>query len=72
MAKTLELIFLTAEGKESRINIEDPREPADVNAVKRAMDSVVAANIFMTNSGDLAGKKSARIIDRSVQEFELT
>ncbi|PLT28585.1 DUF2922 domain-containing protein [Peribacillus deserti] len=71
MAKTLELVFITADGKNSKISVEDPKEPVDVAAVKQAMDSILAANIFMTSSGDLTAKKNARIIDRTVQEYEL-
>ncbi|MBM7693087.1 hypothetical protein JOC77_002526 [Peribacillus deserti] len=72
MAKTLELVFITADGKNSKISVEDPQEPVDVNAVKQAMDSILAANIFMTSSGDLTAKKNARVIDRTVEEYEMS
>ncbi|WP_026692274.1 DUF2922 domain-containing protein [Peribacillus kribbensis] len=70
MSKTLELIFTTSEGKNASISIADPKEPVDINEVKQAMDAITSANIFMTGSGDLAARKGARLIDRSVEEYE--
>ncbi|RFU61518.1 DUF2922 domain-containing protein [Bacillus sp. V59.32b] len=71
MAKTLELIFVTQEGKTASISIEEPQEPVDVNAVKAAMDAIVAANVFSSPSGDFVGKKGARIVERNVSEYEV-
>lgn len=71
MAKSLELIFVTQEGKTSSITVEEPQEPVDVNAVKAAMDAILAANVFSSPSGDFVGKKGARVIERNVSEYEV-
>lgn len=71
MAKTLELLFVTQEGKTASISIEDPKEPVDVNAVKQAMDSIIAANVFTSQSGDFVSKKGARVVERNVNEYEV-
>jgi hypothetical protein len=71
MAKTLELIFVTQGGKMASITIEEPKEPVDVNAVKQAMDVILAANVFSSPSGDFISRKGARVVDRNVNEYEV-
>jgi hypothetical protein len=71
MAKSLELQFVTETGKQARISIVNPKEPVDEAAVKQAMDVIVASGIFNTAGGNLAQSKGARIIDRSVTDYEL-
>ncbi|RFU63516.1 DUF2922 domain-containing protein [Peribacillus glennii] len=71
MAKTLELLFVTEEGKTSSISIEDPIEPVDINAVKQAMDTIIAANVFTSASGDFVGKKGVRVVERNVNEYDV-
>ncbi|PLT34422.1 DUF2922 domain-containing protein [Bacillus sp. V5-8f] len=71
MAKTLELIFVTEEGKTASISIEDPIEPININVVKQSMDTILAANVFTSPSGDFVGKKGARVVERNVNEYEL-
>ncbi|MDQ0217328.1 DUF2922 domain-containing protein [Peribacillus cavernae] len=71
MAKTLEMIFVTQEGKTASITIEEPKEPVDINAVKQAMDVILAANVFTSPSGDFVGKKGARVVERNVNEYEV-
>ena len=39
--KTLELIFLTSEGKTVRLSLDAPKEPIDSEEVKDAMQSIV-------------------------------
>ncbi|MDQ7862841.1 DUF2922 domain-containing protein [Peribacillus frigoritolerans] len=38
MAKVLELIFVTEEGKSATISLDNPKEPVEVNTVKLAME----------------------------------
>ncbi|RFU70978.1 DUF2922 domain-containing protein [Peribacillus saganii] len=71
MAKTLELIFVTEEGKTSAISIEDPKEPVNIADVKMAMEQVVAAQAFTTQTGGLASVKGARVIERNVTDYEV-
>ncbi len=71
LAKTLELQFINSAGKTVKISIDSPIEPVDQATLNAAMDSILAANIFVSNEGDFATKKGARIIDRNVTAITL-
>lgn len=72
MAKTLELIFGTNMGRQATITVNNPKEPVDEAAVKEAMEQIVAVNVFQTASGEFTEMKGARLVDRTVTEFELS
>ncbi|MFS0674946.1 DUF2922 domain-containing protein [Ornithinibacillus sp. 179-J 7C1 HS] len=69
--KTLELKFENEDGKTVTYSLEKPIEPVDPAAVSAAMDEILAQNAFTTSGGDLVAKKSARIVERNVQDIEL-
>ncbi|QTN00803.1 DUF2922 family protein [Sediminibacillus dalangtanensis] len=69
--KKLELKFLNEEDKTVTISLDQPVEPADPAAVNAAMDEIIAQNAFFSSGGDLVSKKSARIVERNVEEIEL-
>ncbi|WP_141432381.1 DUF2922 domain-containing protein [Bacillus sp. 03113] len=71
MAKSLDLQFITENGKTTTISIENPIEPVNTAVVKQAMDQMIAANIFATNNGNLTAVKGAKLIDRTVTDYEL-
>lgn len=71
MAKTLELQFGTEFGKTARVSINNPKEPIDEGAVKKAMDEMIASNVFYTSSGNLVVAKGARVIERNVTDYEM-
>lgn len=71
MSKKLELQFINFEGKTATISIDDPIEPVDPAGVSAAMDTIIAANIFVSTGGDLVAKKGARVVERNVAEVEL-
>ncbi|MCP1493458.1 hypothetical protein J2Y73_003489 [Peribacillus frigoritolerans] len=71
MAKVLELIFVTEEGKSATISVDNPKEPVEVNTVKFAMEKIIAGNVFVTSSGDFVDLKAARLVERNVEEVEL-
>lgn len=71
MAKTLELIFETTNGKNSKITLESPIEPIEQEAVSNVMEAVIHANIFYGNNGELASAKGIRLVERNVTEYEL-
>ena len=58
-------------GKKS-VNVDSPIDPVDQQLLSAAMDQILAANIFMTNGGELVAKKGARIVERNVTEIELS
>jgi hypothetical protein len=71
MAKTLELHFTTQLGKTARISIDEPVDPVDPSNVKQVMDTLIATNVFQSNSGSLAAVKGARVIERNVTDYEV-
>ncbi len=66
--KTLELYFQTAEGKSAKISVPDPKEPVDALAVQQAMDLIVAKNIFLFATGEIAAKANARVVERTITD----
>lgn len=71
MAKTLELQFLTENGKTARLTLDNPKEPIDQAVVKQSMDQIIASGVFSTPNGNLASKQGARVIDRTVTDYTL-
>ncbi len=71
MAKSLELTFFTDLGKQSRITVDNPKEPVDPAAVKLAMEEMIAANIIMNTNGEFVAIKNARVVERNVTEYEI-
>ena len=71
MAKVLEMIFVTEEGKTASISIDNPKEPVDGILVKQAMDQIIAGNIFVASSGDFVSIKGARLVERNAWDVEV-
>jgi len=71
MAKTLELTFNTANGKQSKLTLSEPVESLDLEVMKTAMNMIVEADVFTTVNGDFVSPKGARVIERNVTEYEL-
>ncbi|MCK1992139.1 DUF2922 domain-containing protein [Peribacillus muralis] len=71
MAKVLEMIFETVEGKSATIAVENPKHPVHVNTIKLAMEQMIAGNVFVSASGGFVGVKGARLVERNVEELEL-
>lgn len=70
--RTLELLFVTEEGKTVRLSVDNPKEPVDPLQVKTAMESIIAANAFIDNDGNAyESYKGARLIERNVTVLEI-
>ncbi|MFD1172381.1 DUF2922 domain-containing protein [Oceanobacillus sp. M65] len=69
--KKLELKFTNFDGKTVTYSLDQPVEPIDTEAVNAAMDEIIAQNAFTSSGGDIVAKKSARVVDRSVEEIDL-
>jgi hypothetical protein len=67
--KKLDLQFLNEMGRTVTISLEQPVEPADEALINEAMDTILAQNVITSSGGLLVSKKSARIVDRTVQEI---
>ncbi|MDR7239580.1 DUF2922 domain-containing protein [Neobacillus drentensis] len=71
MAQTLELQFGTELGKTARISVDNPKDPIDEEVVKLSMAQIIASDIFTSGSGKFISAKGARVVDRSVTDYEL-
>ncbi|WP_421381768.1 DUF2922 domain-containing protein [Bacillus salacetis] len=71
MAKTLELQFLTQFGETARLSVDEPIEPVDPVQVKQVMDTIIATNVFQSNTGTLVSAEGARVVERNVTEYEV-
>jgi Protein of unknown function (DUF2922) len=69
--KKLELKFENEDGKVVTYSVDNPIEPVDPATVGSAMDEILTQNAFTTSGGNLVAKKSARVVERIVQDIEL-
>ncbi len=66
----LEMDFLDALEKLSRITLDDPREDLIPSEIEGAMQNIIANNIFETKNGDLVGISGARLVTTNINEME--
>lgn len=71
MGKQLELLFENEAERQVTVSIDAPIEPVDANAVKNAMEQVIATNALTSSGGDVVGIRGARIVERHVEIIEL-
>jgi hypothetical protein len=69
MAKKLVMVFATAQGHTSSMTLDEPKEDITEAEVRTVMESIIAKNIFNTNSGDLASVKSAEIVTTTTEQL---
>ena len=69
MAKKLVMIFKTAKGTASTMTVDQPKDGLTETEIRTVMDTIIAKNVFSTNSGDLVEVKSAEIITTTSEEF---
>ncbi len=69
--KKLELFFENEEGKTVKHTLDKPVYPVDVEAVEAAMDEIISQNAFTSTGGDLVVKKSARVVETTIEDIEL-
>lgn len=69
--KNLELFFENFDGKTVKHTLEKPVEPVDVEEIEAVMDEIIEQNVFTSSGGELIKKKSARIVETTVEELEL-
>lgn len=71
MAKTLELVFETATGKEVTLSVEDPREDLTTSELQTGMQTIIAQNVFEVEGSAFAVAKGARVVERNVVELTI-
>ncbi len=63
--------FTNQDGKIVTYSLDKPIEPVNVASIHAAMDEIIAQNAFTSTGGDLIAKKSARLVERIVEDIEL-
>lgn len=71
MAKTLQLNFTTAAGKNVMLTVDEPRAGLTASAVETAMQEIIASGVFEVDGTPLETSKNARIVERNVTELVL-
>ncbi len=66
----LEMDFLDALEKVSRISLDDPRADLIPSEIQAVMQTIIAQNIFETANGDLVAISGARVVTTNINEME--
>ncbi len=69
MAKVLEMLFDTAQGKKFTISVDEPRADLTAAEVEIGMQSVLESNVFYADGANLVSANQARIVERNVTEL---
>ena len=69
MAKTLQLNFTTAEGKQTSLTVDEPKAGLTPAEVEAAMQEIINSQVFEVDGSFLANVKGARIIERTVEDL---
>jgi len=69
--KTLELFFENEEGRTVKYTLDKPLEDIDPSLVNEVMDEIIEQNVFHSSGGNIVAKKSARIVEQTIEEIEL-
>jgi len=72
MTQVLELKFDTSNGKSITLTVNEPKENLTAAEVENVMQTIIDSNIFHSNGGSLIAINQARIVERTVSEFEFT
>ncbi|WP_099716752.1 DUF2922 domain-containing protein [Clostridium sp. LS] len=71
MEYTLAMTFLTAAGLKTTLSVSGVKSTLTKDEVNTLMETIIAKNIFKTNSGDLVKKSGAQLTQRQVTKFEV-
>lgn len=71
MEYTLSLTFLTEGGEKTSLSVPSIKADLTKEQVNSLMDTIIAKNIFKTNSGGLAKKSGAQVTQRQVTKFDI-
>ena len=71
MEYTLAMTFLTAAGEKSTLSVSGVKSTLTKDEVNALMDTIIAKNIFKTNSGDLVKRSGAQLTQRQVTKYEV-
>ncbi|MFT8344064.1 MAG: DUF2922 domain-containing protein, partial [Clostridium beijerinckii] len=66
MEYSLSMTFLTVAGEKSTLSVSGVKPTLTKDEVNVLMDTVIAKNVFKTDSGDLVKKSGAQVTQRQV------
>ena len=69
MEYVLSMTFLTESGLKSTLIVSGVKSTTTKEVANTLMDTIVAKNIFTTNSGTLVKKESAQLTERKITKF---
>ncbi|MDF2699217.1 MAG: hypothetical protein K0Q49_773 [Haloplasmataceae bacterium] len=69
--QTLQLVFLTDNGKTYTINIDNPKVPYDVLSIQDCVNTTLSSGVFKSKNGLLVELKEANFITKNVELIEL-
>lgn len=69
MAKTLQMQFESSNGKVVLLTVDDPRENLTRNEIEAGMQAIITSDAFHAESFSLTSIKSAKVVDRNVNEI---
>ncbi|MCG7336553.1 DUF2922 domain-containing protein [Sporosarcina sp. ACRSM] len=69
MAKTLQLNFSTATGKNVMLTVDEPREDLTAPEIEAVMQDIITSGVFEVDGSPLETAKNARIVERNVTEI---
>lgn len=71
MEYILSMTFNTAGGKKATISISNVKQDITKEQAVALMDTILAKNVFTTDSGDFVSKESAKLTERKVTKYEV-
>ncbi|OCB00104.1 DUF2922 domain-containing protein [Clostridium beijerinckii] len=71
MEYSLSMTFLTVAGEKSTLSVSGVKPTLTKDEVNALMDTVIAKNVFKTNSGDLVKKSGAQVTQRQITKFDV-
>lgn len=71
MEYILTMIFITEGGKTTTLSINKIKQDITQAEVLSLMDLILSKNIFLTDSGILVGKGSAKLTKREITKYEV-
>ncbi|GER74215.1 DUF2922 domain-containing protein [Weizmannia acidilactici] len=70
--KTLELQFVSEDGKTVRVAVDSPAEPVDTAKLKSAMVQILGSGVLVSPAGmPLTTMKAARLIEQNITDYTL-
>ena len=70
MEKVLELVFKGSQGKNTTLNVKNPKADVTKAEADTAMQELIEADVFDTAAGSLAAIKEARVRTTDVDILE--